>query len=364
MKLHIYAFIIILIAFFIATAEASPVSYAAELSTTKGNPVTNVLILEEDQVGAVHGTVYGSEVPGNGQVVISHNPPFTPVRSLIIGLSDGQDAEGNDKVQIIMFLDPAFADSIHGVKWSEVFPPTHHSTATASLISATAGDPSELAWFTDYFFSGPAAPAVFDTGSPFVIGEFTGFDQIGSASAAGPWILNSPIVLLPQGAIGTVASHPTAVVDETAVNRGPYDIRLTLSGFGTFAFIKTVTNHTNLTWQSFTVRLGTGLGEGFVDSTTNPNMFFVNQPAPTETTGAFPDVVFGLDEIVFNGELKPGRTAIFQFVVQTDQSTTVRQNVVGEAVQRPVSVPVMPLYVLVLLILGLLVLARRSINSY
>jgi len=161
-------------------ALASPVSYVAELSTSSHNPVTNVLILEQDGAGAVHAAIYGSELTGNGRVTISHDPAYTPQRSLIIGLTDGLTPEGERKTQIIVFMNPTFAASIDGVKWSDALPGSSHSATIASLIAATAGDANQLAWFTGPFFTQIAASAVFTTGGNFAVGEFSIFNPAGN----------------------------------------------------------------------------------------------------------------------------------------------------------------------------------------
>jgi hypothetical protein len=179
----IIVFSLLMMILFAGIAQATSVTYAAELHTSKLNPVTNVLILEQDQSGTVHGTVYGANVPGNGQAVISHNPAFIPVRSLIIGITAGLDPSGADKTEIIMFLNKTFAASNKGVKWSIVFPGSSHSGTIDSLIAATAGNATQLTWFTNTFFTGIAAPAVFDTGAAFTVGEFSLLDPIGGSVA-------------------------------------------------------------------------------------------------------------------------------------------------------------------------------------
>lgn len=75
--------------FFALTAQAAPVSYAAKLQTSRLNPVTDILILEADAEGTVHGTPYPLDLPGDGYAVIVHEPAYQPVRSLIIGLTNG-----------------------------------------------------------------------------------------------------------------------------------------------------------------------------------------------------------------------------------------------------------------------------------
>lgn len=182
-KLSIIALSLLMIMLFAGLAQAAPVTYTADIHTSKLNPVTNVLILEQDQSGTIHSTVYGVNVPGNGKAIISHDPAFIPVRSLIIGITAGLDPSGAEKTEIIMFLNKTLASSIKGVKWSNVFPGSSHSGTIASLIAGTAGNAAELAWFTDTFFAGIAAPAVFNTGSAFTVGEFSSFEPIGNSVA-------------------------------------------------------------------------------------------------------------------------------------------------------------------------------------
>jgi hypothetical protein len=178
--------ILLAAAFVAAPALATPVSYVAELNTSSRKPVTNVLILEQDQLGTVHAAFHGSALAGNGRVEISHNPPYTPQRTLIIGLTDGLTPEGDEKTQIIVFMNPAFAASLDGVKWSDAFRGSSHNATIASLIAAGAGNATELAWFTGAFFRQIAAPAVFSTAGSFVIGEFSVFTPIGIAEPARP----------------------------------------------------------------------------------------------------------------------------------------------------------------------------------
>jgi hypothetical protein len=350
---------------FAAPVEASPVSYAGQLHTSKLLPVTNVLILEQDPSGTVHGTVYGSEVSGNGQAVINHNPPFTPVRSLIVGITDGLTPEGAEKTQIIMFLNKSFAASIAGVKWSDVFPGSSHSGAVASLIAATTGDATALAWFTDTFFKTIAAPAVFDTGAEFVIGEFSSFDVIGGATTAGTWLLNAPIVLLAKGAPGTISGRPTAVVDESAPDTGPFDIQLQFApdlannttAAGSFGVVKRVFNNTGRVWTQFTMDIGTGLGGAFVPRSLPTDPSFVDPTLATETTGAFPNVTFGAGTLIFTGQLNPGQTAVFSFLANTpnpeSNNVTIRQSVVANARVAPAqSIPTLDAWAMIALMLS------------
>jgi hypothetical protein len=373
--LGLMAFAVLSALAFAAPAEASPVSYAAQLHTSRLLPVTNVLILEQDSSGTVHGTVYGLDVSGDGQAVINHNPPFTPVRSLIIGITDGLTPEGAEKTQIIMFLNKSFAASIAGVKWSDVFPGSSHSGAIASLIAATTGDAAALAWFTDTFFKTIAAPAVFDTGAEYVIGEFSAFDVIGGATTAGPWILNVPIVLLPKSVPGTVSGRPTAVVDESAPDTGPFDIQLQFvpdvannnTAAGSFGVVKTVFNDTGRVWTQFTLDIGTGLGGAFVPRSLPTDPSFISPTLATETTGAFPNVTFNAGSLVFTGQLNPGQTAVFSFLAATPNpeanNVTIRQSVVANARANTQAIPTLNAWAMIALMLSLAGVAALRLRA-
>ncbi len=168
-------------------AAAAPITYRSHVATSRGNPITDLLILESDGL-TVHATIYPEEAPGNGALVLQHDPGFDPVRTLVIGITEGVDAEGSAKTQIIMFLDAAFTTANHGAPYSAAFPGARHSETITRLQAAVAGDATELAWFTDVFFTGPAAGASFASRGRFRVAEFTVLDPIDGASATAPLI--------------------------------------------------------------------------------------------------------------------------------------------------------------------------------
>jgi hypothetical protein len=325
---------------FAPAIQADPVSYAAKLETSRLNPVTDVLILEADAEGTVHGTVYPEDLPGNGYAVIRHDPPFTPVRSLVIGLTEGEDAEGNDKTQLVMFLADDFAVDNQEVPFSDAFPGARHSLTIDSLQAAVAGDAAEMAWFTETFFSGPAAAAVFDTGGSFTVAEFTVLGTIGGAVTAGDWVLNLALVVLDPGDPDAENGTLTAVLDETATSAGPFDIEFELDDDGVFAVNKTVLNDSGVAWTGFTLEVGTGLGGNFLPTQdTNVRRFENPSNLTHDDSGAFPVVNFSQPLITFTGALAPGESAEFVFFVTTlvngEHMTTVRQSaILAEAESR------------------------------
>ena len=325
-----------------SVARGETISYPANLHTSKGNPVYDILILEADATHQVHATPFAAPIPGLGLSAISHDVSFTPVKSLIIGLTDGTDADGNDKTQLVMFLDSAFAAAHAGQPFSSIFVGARHSTTIASLQAALAGDATQLSWFTDSFFSGPAAGAAFDSRGPFTVAEFTSLTITGAEAVAGEWMITS-LEIIPFNDPDAINGRATAVLNETAkVDTGPFDIAFSLSTtstLGQVAIDKTVVNNTGVPWQRFEMTLGTALGAAFTPSSTGDGAYFVTTLDNREETGAFPDVAVSEDRLVFTGLLPPGGTARFiVFVGSTieDRPTvTVRQVAVGAVVSTP-----------------------------
>lgn len=329
-----------------SVTRGETISYPANLHTSKGNPVYEILILEADATQQVHATPYASPVSGQGLSAISHDVSFAPVKSLIIGLTEGRDAAGNDKTQIVMFLDPAFAAAHAGQPFSSIFVGARHNTTIASLQAALAGDASALAWFTDSFFSGPAAGAAFDSRGPFTVAEFTSLTITGAEAVAGKWMITS-LQIIPYDDPDAINGRATAALNETAkLDTGPFDIAfslLTRSSRGQFAIDKTVVNNTGVPWQRFEMTLGTALGAAFAPSSTGDGAYFVTTLDNREETGAFPNVAVSEDRLVFAGFLPPGGTArfiVFAGSTIADAPTvTVRQVAVGAGVPAPAMRP-------------------------
>jgi len=325
-----------------SVAHGETVSYVANLQTSKGNPVYDILVLEADNTQQVHATIYPSQLPGEGPSVITHDVSFTPVKSLIIGLTEGKDTDGTDKTQIIMFLDSSFAAAHTGVPFSSIFPGTRHSTTISNLQAAVGGDAAQLAWFTDTFFPGPAAGAAFDSRGPFTVAEFTSLTIDGASAAAGNWMITS-LQTVPFNDSDAIEQRATEVINETAkIDTGPFDIAFSLTTHnndGQFAIDKSVLNNTGVAWQRFEMDLGTGSGAKFVPSTTGDGLYFVSTLDNHEETGAFPSVLVEEDRIVFTGFLPPGGTARFVVFVGTttndEPTVTVRQMATGGVHQAP-----------------------------
>lgn len=320
-------------------AQGVTVSYSANLSTSKGNPVTDILILEGDGSGPAQATVFPGELPGLGTVVINHEAARAPVRSLIIGLTEGME-NGVDKTQIIMFLDSAFAAAHVGIAYSQVFVGARHNDTVARLEAAAAGDADQLAWFAGPFFTDFAADATFASAGPFAVAEFTVLNTIGNSATAGNWMITS-FQSLPIGHANAQSNRTTALFNETAkVDNGPFDIELLVLFSGEFAIDKTVLNNTGTDWRAFRLELGTGVGPNFVPSTTGDSLSFISALNNREDTGSFPDVEVDEDRILFTGSAAPGDSPRFIAFVRSNTGSqhtfTIRQVAIGAAAPAPV----------------------------
>ncbi len=356
--------LVVLLAAAAAPVGAVPVSYTATLNTSKGNPVTDLLILESDGIHPVQASVYPSAVPGRGTTVISHEAQYQPSTSLLIGLTDGVDVDGSEKTQLVMFLDRGFAGARAGVPFSSVFPGTRHSETITRLLAAESGDATALAWFTDTFFTGPAAGAAFATNGPFAVAEFTSLKMIGENATAGNWMVTA-FQSLPRNDPNAQSGKVTAVIAETAkIDLGPFDLELLIDGNGVFAVDKTVINNTGVPWTSFVFQVGTNLGTAFVPSTPGDGLGFDAGENNRETTGAFPTAVVGEDRIVFSGLLPPGGSAHFVVFVSTatigNHLVTVRQ--IAAAASGAAPAPALAPSMLLVLVVALGAIALRRLR--
>ena len=357
--LSVFLLSALVIVLFPAPGWAETVSYTASLDTSVGNPVTNIMTWETNGTSTYIDYVF--ELPGVGTSVLSHDVPFTPTQSLVVGQTVGVDADGNDKEQIVMFLDDDFAVANVGQKFSVAFPNTRHSVLLSNLQAAVGGDATQLTWFENTFFPGDGAAAAFDTGGSFTVAEFTNLRVIGGTATHGNWTVNS---VRPTAAIIPINEEfklPRTDIDETATDMGPFDvqfeIRDDISGLvtGTGAIDKTVLNDSDEDWTSFEMILGTGLGGTFAASTDGDTLAF-SEPfssSPRELTDFFDDLLIEEDRLVFsNGILPAGQTAEFTVYVDvsdlSDNPFTIRQSGIPE----PAS--------LALMLLGGLALLRRK----
>ena len=335
---------------------ADTISYTVNLETSVGNPVTNIMIWESD--GTNTFIDYAFELPGVGTSVLSHDVPIVPTQSLVVGQTVGVDDEGNDKTQIVMFVNDDFAAANAGQKFSVAFPNTRHSVLLSNLQAAVAGDATQLAWFDQTFFPGDGAAAAFDTGGLFSVAEFTGLNVIGGTTTFGNWTVDNIVLTEAIVPINTESDLPRNAISETAIDTGPFDVEFTIDQSselvtGTGAIDITVFNDSGLDWPGFELILGTGLGGAFAASTPGDTLSFsepFSSTPPSETTAFFADLLIDEDRLLFsNGLLPAGQTAQFTAYVTVDDLSDNPFTLRHVAVPEPSSLALLGLGVLSLL---------------
>ena len=229
-KTEVLLTVALALAFLPTPGPAAIISYTANLDTSVGNPVTNIMTWETDGVSTYID--YAFTLPGTGPSVLSHDVPFTPTQSLLLGQTVGVDVDGNDKDQIVMFLDDGFAAANAGEKFSVAFPNTRHSILLGNLQAAVAGDLTQLSWFENTFFPGDGAAAAFDTGSSFTVAEFTALGIIGAGATHGNWTVNSVVETEEIPPVNAESDLRRSAITETATDNGPFDVQFHLTNDG------------------------------------------------------------------------------------------------------------------------------------
>jgi hypothetical protein len=160
-----------------ALAFAAPITTDYTLNmgdggTNKTN-VTSLVIFE--QAGSLLHLDFIAGIPGIGTTTISHQSPFLPSLSLILGISEPSDLSG--RRHIIAFVSNSFAETFSGVRFSQVFTGYRESLFGGHLLAAFAGDETERQWLRT-FYTSTGYQAAFATGTVPVAGEFTPFTPI------------------------------------------------------------------------------------------------------------------------------------------------------------------------------------------
>ena len=153
------------------------VSYGINMTpgTSNANDITSVFIFESN--GAQFNVDYGFTIPGIGASTLTHTSSFAPTSALIAGIGRGIPGVGDGQDHIYMIVNNAFAESIVGSLWSEVFPGSggtrvRHSEFVDLLTDASAGDPGALDAVRN-FASVDAAAGWFDPNGQFAVSEFS-----------------------------------------------------------------------------------------------------------------------------------------------------------------------------------------------
>lgn len=162
----------------IPASESHEVNYRFNMTgiPRSGADIRDTFIFEWDRGGRLH-VDYGYTIAGRGQSDISRTLSFQPAATLIMGYVLGGPGE---KDHIITFVDPDFAASVTGLKWSEVFPgvspePRIRHNELISLIIDAAGtnpDSDALTKLTG-FVENEAYVAAFDPFGRFRVVEWS-----------------------------------------------------------------------------------------------------------------------------------------------------------------------------------------------
>jgi hypothetical protein len=143
--------------------------------TSNASDITNVFIFESN--GAQLGVAYGLTIPGTGVSSLTHLSSFAPTSALIAGIGQGIPGVGDGLDHIYMIFNDAYAESIVGLFWREVFPGSggtrvRHSEFIDLLSEASAGDAAALAAVRN-FATIDAAAGWFDPSGRFSVSEFS-----------------------------------------------------------------------------------------------------------------------------------------------------------------------------------------------
>jgi len=153
------------------------VSYGINMTpgTSNANDITSVFIFESN--GAQFNVDYGFTIPGIGVSSLTHTSSFAPTSALIAGIGRGIPGVGDGQDHIYMIVNNAFAESIVGLFWRDVFPGSggtrvRHSEFIDLLTDASAGDPGALDAVRNFAIV-DAAAGWFDPNGQFAVSEFT-----------------------------------------------------------------------------------------------------------------------------------------------------------------------------------------------
>jgi hypothetical protein len=161
----IVAFTIVL---FGGLTDAVAVTYTFELDVPEGYPVTDLLLYATD--GNQDNVFLSPDVlQPSGVFQLTHPLEFNPTDALVLGITE---RDRDDKWDVIMFTNDAFASGVIGLSFGDVFPSTsnpRHGEMTLLLQAAHTGDTASLATLTDFLRGSDAAAAHFDPDGSFAI---------------------------------------------------------------------------------------------------------------------------------------------------------------------------------------------------
>ncbi len=115
------ALIVVGLASPLLVANASSITYHFKLSTTSGEPVTNIVLYAANDVGDFDIHLSPVVLPGSGIFQLTHTVNFVPTSALVLGISD-QLRVDKQRWDVILFSNNAFfADALGGF-WRDSFP--------------------------------------------------------------------------------------------------------------------------------------------------------------------------------------------------------------------------------------------------
>lgn len=172
-----------------APASAAPAtwlgSYAIDMNpgTSNGGDVVGAFVFEWDALGGLH-TDGIFTLAGRGVTVLQRSLSFEPVAALLIGYGKGIADVGDGKDHLYTLVGDAFAASVDGLRWNQVFtgtasqPRLSHSTMVGLLADAAEGDAAALTQLTNWV-QAEGYRAAFDPAASFRMLEWTGATPVG-----------------------------------------------------------------------------------------------------------------------------------------------------------------------------------------
>ena len=178
---------VLLIAFLFSTnAMAATVNYSFYLDTPDGYPVTNLLLYAAD-ASQDHAFLAPDVLSPSGTFQLNHIVPFDPIDALVVGITE---RDKDDKWDIIMFTNHAFAASAFGFRFDALFPTDRnigHNEVPLLLQAAHTGDTDALNTLTGFIRGADVAAAYFDPVGPYSIIKYSMVgDPIGANTAPLP----------------------------------------------------------------------------------------------------------------------------------------------------------------------------------
>ena len=115
------ALIVVGLASPLLVANATPITYHFKLSTTSGEPVTDIVLYAANDAGEYDISLSPVVLPGSGIFHLTHTVGFVPTSALVLGISD-QLRLDKQRWDVIMFSNNAFFADALGGPFSNKFP--------------------------------------------------------------------------------------------------------------------------------------------------------------------------------------------------------------------------------------------------